>query len=66
MGVCAYATVNPWFVRYQNPIYLTAYYAVDGAMASHREMARYCALYLAICVVGLVASVPFWQAMGIL
>lgn len=66
VGVCAYATVNPWFVRYQNPIYLTAYYAVDGAMASHREMARYCALYLAICVVGLVVSVPFWQAMGIL
>lgn len=66
VGVSAYATVNPWFVRYQNPIYLSAYYAVGGEMADHREMARYCALYLAICVVGLVASVPCWQWAGIL
>ena len=68
--------IDPWivgvrlrdgqpFVRplSRNPIYLTAYYAVDGAMASHREMARYCAL-LAICMVGLVVSVPFLASDG--
>ncbi len=66
VGVSAYATVNPWFVLYQNPIYLSAYYAVDGAMADHREMARYCVLYLLICIFGLMVSVPWWQAVGVL
>ena len=34
-------------------------------MVRHADMAKYCALYLAICLVALAASVPFWQAAGI-
>lgn len=65
VGFVVYAVVSPWFVPYQNPVYLAAYYSVDGRMASHRDCGRYCFLYTAICLGGLLVSVPFWQIMGI-
>lgn len=64
-GFAVYATVNPWFALYQNPIYLAAYYAVPDGMVRHAEMAKYCVLYLAICLAALAVSVPYWQMMGI-
>lgn len=66
VGVTVYAMVNPWFALYQNSIYLTAYYAVDAQMVRHGDAARYCAVYLAICLIGLLCSVPWWQWMGLL
>ena len=65
VGMAVYAVVNPWFVLYQNPVYLAAYYSVDGEMVRHADMAKYCLLYMAICLAGLAAAVPFWQAMGL-
>lgn len=66
LGFSAYALVIAWFAKYQSPIYLAAFYAVDGKMAKHSELAKYCGVYLATCLVGLVASVPYWQWMGLL
>ena len=65
VGFTVYATVNPWFAFYQNPIYMAAFYAVDGKMVKHADMAKYCVLYLAICILALAVSVPYWQAIGI-
>ena len=64
VGMAVYALVNPWFVLYQNPVYLAAYYSVDGQMANHGDLARYCLLYVVICLAGLVVSVPYWQMLG--
>lgn len=66
IGVCVYAVVNPWFVLYQNPIYLSAYYATEGKMAKQSSSAAYCAVYLAICIAGLLVSVPLWQYLGLI
>lgn len=66
IGVCVYAVVNPWFVLYQNPIYLSAYYATEGKMAKQSSSAAYCAVYLVICIAGLLASVPLWQSLGLI
>ena len=66
LGFSAYALVIAWFAKYQSPIYLAAFYAVDGKMAKHSELAKYCGVYLAICLVGLAVSVPYWQWMGLL
>ena len=66
LGFSAYALVIAWFAKYQSPIYLAAFYAVDGKMAKHSELARYCGVYLATCLVGLAVSVPYWQWMGLL
>ena len=66
LGFSAYALVIAWFAKYQSPLYLAAFYAVDGKMAKHSELAKYCGVYLATCLVGLAVSVPYWQWMGLL
>ena len=66
LGFSAYALVIAWFAKYQSPIYLAAFYAVDGKMAKHSELAMYCGVYLATCLVGLAVCVPYWQWMGLL
>lgn len=65
VGFAVYAMVNPWFMMYQNPIYLAAFYSVDGRMVNHGPMAAYCGIYLAICLAGLLLSVPYWMATGV-
>ena len=65
VGFAVYATVHPWFALYQNPVYLAAFYSVDGEMGSHASLAMYCILYTAICLIGLVISIPYWQMMGL-
>lgn len=65
VGFAVYATVNPWFTLYQNPVYLAGFYSVDGEMVRHADMAKYCVLYLLVCLLGLAVSVPFWQLMGL-
>ena len=66
LGFSAYALVIAWFAKYQSPIYLAAFYAVDGKMAKHSELAKYCGVYLATCLAGLVVCVPYWRWMGLL
>ena len=66
LGFSAYALVIAWFAKYQSPIYLAAFYAVDGKMAKHSELAKYCGVYLATCLAGLAVCVPYWQWMGLL
>lgn len=60
IGMAVYCLVNPWFVMYQNPVYMAAYYAVDGRMAEHSVSAKYCFLYILVCLLGLILSVPYW------
>ena len=64
IGFASYAVISPWFVKYQNPIYLAAYYSVDGKMARHSELAKYCIVYTVISIASLMIAVPFWQMMG--
>ena len=65
VGFAVYAMVNPWFMMYQNPINMAAFYSVDGRMVNHGPMAAYCGIYLAICLAGLLLSIPYWMATGI-
>lgn len=65
VGFAVYAMVNPWFMMYQNPIYMAAFYSVDGRMVNHGPMAAYCGIYLAICLAGLMISIPYWMGMGV-
>lgn len=65
IGFSVYAMVNPWFVGYQNPVYLAAVGSVGDKMTTHGEQALYCGIYVVICLFGLLASVPFWQWLGL-
>ena len=66
IGFAMYACISPWFVIYQNSVYLPALYSVDSRMVRHADVAKYCLVYLVICLAGLVASVPYWQGMGLM
>lgn len=65
IGFSVYAMVNPWFVGYQNPVYLAGVGAVGDKMTTHGEQALYCGVYVLICLTGLLASVPYWQWLGL-
>ncbi len=65
VGFAVYCFVNPWFFLYQNPVYMAAYYSTGGSMANEGNLAKYCAVYLCLCMVALAASIPVWQFMGI-
>ena len=64
--MASYAAINTWFVKYQNPVYLAAFYSVDGKMAKHTALARYCVIHTVLSIACLVIAVPFWQGMGLL
>ena len=65
VGFVVYVMANPWFVAYQNLVYLAAVGSVSGKMTEHVGLARYCAVFLVICLIGLLVSVPYWQWMGL-
>jgi len=65
IGFAVYALVSPWFFIYQNPVYMAAFYAVDGQMIQRRPVALYCIVYILICLTGLALSIPYWQMIGI-
>lgn len=65
IGMASYTGINVWFVQYQNPVYLAAFYSVDGKMAKNSKLAEYCILYTVIAIVCLLIAVPFWQMMGL-
>ena len=66
VGFAMYAVITPWFVLYQSATYLAAFYSVDGQMAHHADLAKYCIVYTLICMLALAVSVPYWQWMGLL
>lgn len=66
VGFAMYACISPWFLIYQNSVYLPALYSVDGEMVRHSDVAKYCFIYTAICLCALMVSVPYWQLVGLM
>ena len=66
MAFSMYACLSPWFVIYQNSVYLPALYSVNDRMVRHSDVAKYCFVYTATCLLGLLASVPYWQWLGLM
>lgn len=64
VGMAVYAMVNPWFFQYQNPVYMAACQGTGEQMAEPKVAAKYCVIYLAICLVALLLSVPWWMKTG--
>jgi di/tricarboxylate transporter len=66
VGMTALVTTNMWFLPYQSTIYQALYYGTDEQAFSHSQIRPIAIVYGLACLAGLVASVPFWQAMGML
>lgn len=65
VGFSVFVLVHPWFFIYQNPVYMAAYCATDGKMINQTEAAKYCTVYVFICLTALVISVPYWVNTGV-
>ena len=66
IGMTALMTTNMWFLPYQSTIYQALYYGTDEQAFSHAQARPIALVYGLACLAGLVASVPFWQVMGLL
>lgn len=66
LGIIIYAVANPWIVSYQTPVFMTAVYSTNDEMVEQNVAHRYCFIYLAICILMLLASVPYWQHLGLI
>lgn len=66
VGITALVTTNMWFLPYQSTIYQALYYGADEEAFSHAQVRPVAFAYGAACLLGLVASVPVWRAMGLL
>lgn len=65
-GIVVYVMVTPWFVLYENSLFLAAHYSVNGEMVEFSKMSRFCIIYLANSLIALLLSVPYWQYLHLL
>lgn len=65
VGLTVYALISPWFFLYQNPVYMAAHYATRGEMVDSRQLVLPCLLYLVICTVAILLSIPYWMGRAI-
>lgn len=57
-------SMQVYTVIYQNVIYLAAL-AASGPMCEYKNTVKGSVAYMVICLIGLLASVPFWRMLGI-
>ncbi len=62
-----YTMILTWVVKYQNSQFLIAIEAAGGEeKINHSEASKFCFVYLAIAISGLLISVPYWQFLGLI
>lgn len=66
IGFIILASINVWTVNYQNSSYLTSFYATGGDMVKHSQVARMSLAYMLISLLGFLASIPFWEFIGLI
>jgi DASS family divalent anion:Na+ symporter len=57
---------NLWLLPYQFTSYLTFVSGSEGKLFEHRQVSAFGAVYLALALGGLLASIPLWRALGLL
>jgi DASS family divalent anion:Na+ symporter len=66
IGIIALTATNIWVFPYQSTIYLALYSGVDGRLFSHEQIRPIAVVYALAMLVGVLVSVPFWRAMGLM
>ena len=65
VGIIALVATNSWFLPYQSTIYLALYYGM-GESFEHRQVRPIAWAFAAAVLAGVVLSVPYWRALGLL
>lgn len=56
---------NIFVLPYQNPFYLTLYYATEERVFSHAQARPFAWVYLGIVLLAFLLSLPYWRALGL-
>ena len=66
VGLVAVIACNGFFFSYQSTTYLALYHGTEGQLFSNLQGAQIAIAYAVVTLIALPASVPVWQAMGLL
>lgn len=54
-----------WIHPYQSSAYLVFWGACDGRLFNHRQVRAFSVIYLTLCLLGLLVSIPLWRLLGL-
>jgi hypothetical protein len=66
IGFIATLACNTFFLSYQSTVYLALFHGTGGRLFTHAQARPAAIAYGVITLVALCASVPVWQAMGLI
>ena len=66
VAMVALVACNGFFLPYQSTVYLALYHGTGGRLFSHRQARPAALAYGLVALIALCASVPIWDAMGLL
>jgi di/tricarboxylate transporter/CRP-like cAMP-binding protein len=66
IGLIALMACNGFFLPYQSTTYLALYHGTNGRLFSHSQARPMAVAYAVVTLLALCASVPIWQAMGLM
>lgn len=64
--VVVLAMSNSWILPQQNSMYLTVYSGTDERSFTHKQVRPLALVQSAVGILAVLASVPFWQALGLI
>ncbi|MCQ2752564.1 MAG: anion permease, partial [Coriobacteriales bacterium] len=64
VGVCIYTMLSPFFLAYQNPVYIICDSYTNGNMTTQTRAALMSFIYIFINIIALVIATFFWQMFG--
>ncbi len=66
-GMVVYCSTMVWYLRHQNPNFLSAFAASGGDdMIKYSTTVKMSFGYMVISLIGLLASIPYWKMLGML
>jgi di/tricarboxylate transporter len=66
IGLIALMACNGFLLQYQSTTYLALYHGTNGRLFTHSQARPMAVAYTVLTLVALCASVPVWQAMGLI
>ncbi|HUL37368.1 MAG TPA: SLC13 family permease [Thermodesulfobacteriota bacterium] len=66
VGLILLNSTNPFFLPYQNTLYLSILQGTEGKMFHHRQIINFAFLHIAIVLVSIALSIPYWKYLGLI
>ena len=62
----SFTAAGLWVIGYMNTIYLCGVYGTRGEMTTHKDMIKLNFAYMAILLIGMLVSIPYWRLVGLI